>query len=420
MKPAVAIGVYEAAWRAASPFLARAPRLSKGFSQRLLNPPPAKADLWIQAASVGEAYLAIRLLKALRPRNNTRVLVTTGTDQGLEVLTSALSSPAACADKVTVSCGYFPFDRPSLMDWAIVSIGPKLLVLMETEIWPGLLRALKRHAVPSLILNGRLSEKSFKGYQWVKPILSRFPVDRILAVSKADVRRFSALFGKERVSLMHNMKFDEITPGDPTNPSCNFLDSVSHPFVVLGSIRQEEEASVTRLLLRLKEKLPTAIIALFPRHASRHGAWADILKSAGVDWAYRSSLSSISGKGTVILWDTFGELGEAYRHAEAVFVGGTLAPLGGQNFLEPLMAGVRPVIGPHWDHFKWVGETIFRQHLVRIANDWMEAANLLMRDIESHHHREVIRSNAISYLDDHRGGTATAARVVESMLESQS
>lgn len=411
-----AMAMYEGAWRIAEPLLKCAPRLSKGFRQRLLDPPPPPADLWIQAASVGEAYLAIRLIEALKPKKHTRVLITTGTDQGLAVLSSAIGSLSGASDRISVSCGYFPLDRPVIMEKAVACIRPKLVALMETEIWPGLLHALKKKGVPSLILNGRISPESVMGYRWLKSLWPELAVDRILAMSKDDALRFSMIFGKDRVGRMHNMKFDEMKPIDSDRWDTAFFSTLPAPFIVLGSIRKAEETAVARLLARLHERLPHAVIGLFPRHADRRIPWAGTLSRMKVHWHYRSALTAAPAPGTVLLWDTFGELRHAYAHADAVFVGGTLAPLGGQNFLEPLMAGVRPVIGPHWGHFKWVGDGLFSENLVRSTWDWRAAADMLIQDIKIGENRDAIRAKALSFLKKRQGGTRTAARCVESFL----
>ena len=416
MKTAVVMGIYEAAWRIARPFLKKSPRLKKGYRSRCLDTPLPPADLWIQAASVGEAFLAVRLIKALRPQKPTRVLVTTNTDQGLEVLTAQIPLVSSASAQILPTCGYFPFDRPSFMEKAVAHIRPKLVIFMETEIWPGLLYALKRNGITRCIINGRLTPKSYNRYRWFARLLPALCINRVLAVSVEDGQRFSALFGQKSVRLMHNMKFDEISIPGELLPAMGFLQSIRGPLIVLGSIRKEEEECVSRMICRLKEKAPTAIIAIFPRHVSRYAAWAHTIQRLKLDWAHRSALSSFPVEGQVILWDTFGELRHAYEHADAVFIGGTLAPLGGQNFLEPLMAGVRPVIGPYWNHFKWVGERLFLENLVLPANNWKEAADLLIREIETGEDRNEIRAKSFAYLNHQRGGTAFAARFVERYL----
>jgi 3-deoxy-D-manno-octulosonic-acid transferase len=130
----------------------------------------------------------------------------------------------------------------------------------------------------------------------------------------------------------------------------------------------------------------------------------------------RSAAKPTIAGGTVVLWDTFGELSLAYQSAAAAFVGGSLAPLGGQNFLEPLVCGIRPVIGPSWENFTWVGPEIIRPGLVRIAADWQAAADLLVQDLQSPLARETVQKTALAYIRERQGGTALVCRAINEML----
>ena len=122
--------------------------------------------------------------------------------------------------------------------------------------------------------------------------------------------------------------------------------------------------------------------------------------------------------GTVILWDTFGELPFAYGLSKAAFVGGSLVPLGGQNFLEALTSGVLPIIGPYWENFAWVGSNIVSQGLIRIASDWQEVADLLGEDLKKTPSHGKVRARALNYIKSRQGGTAHACRVIEEYLNS--
>jgi len=381
------LGIYEALWRPAAKILKHNRRLADGYAQRTLQSPlPAPADLWIQAASVGESYLAWELLKHLQPPHPIRVLLTTNTVQGRLILEKVVANCAGNSSKVSARVGYFPFDRPSWMHRVVESVRPRLAVLLETELWPGHLYALKRFGSRVLIVNGRMSTASLRGYRLWAPLWSRLAPDRILAVSSTDAQRFAAVFPRSRVEVVSNIKFDRLqfdSDQDGTaNPVAELFDDRT-PVVVLGSIRQEEEPSIQRLLLALHARHPECIICLFPRHQPRQSAWVEFLRRNGLSWTLRSKIEESVPAGGVIVWDTFGELAHAYRIARAAFVGGSLAPLGGQNFLEPLVSGLRPVIGPWWESFHWVGTEIVESGLVRVARNWQEAADCLSRDVES-------------------------------------
>lgn len=452
----LAFMLYKLGWRAALPLLKRNPRLKEGYAQRIFDSPPqGPADIWIQAASAGEAYLADTLVHEIAKMDSARhsnILVTTNTRQGMDILlqtkagiekSRAQTKPAA-QTTISLELAFFPFDQPAIMDSAVRHVAPKVMVLLETEIWPGLLSALRRHKRRVVIVNGRMTEKSLKGYEMMPGLWPELSPDRVLAVSRADADRFARLFGKKRVDVMANIKFDRVRinpepAGAETDTEAEAgagtlgLPAES-PFVVLGSIRQEEEADVGRMIRALLHRRPELVIGLFPRHMHRLPAWQQHLSRmeapgpanrAGqkgisqkrLNWTFRSRMTEAPVlPGSLVLWDCFGELAAGYAHADAVFVGGSLAPLGGQNFLEPLMHGRVPVIGPSWENFAWVGPEVFSRGLVRRVENWQSAAAELIRQIEAAPPRNEIKRAAAAYIAAHQGGTRQACQRIAELL----
>jgi len=188
------------------------------------------------------------------------------------------------------------------------------------------------------------------------------------------------------------------------------------PLIVLGSVRREEENAVHQMTAHLLAHNPDLVIGLFPRHMHRIQSWRARFASAGIPCQLRSQTTSSARPGSVLLWDVFGELPQAYAVARAAFVGGSLAPLGGQNFLEPLTCGLIPTIGPSWETFDWVGEDLFTQGLVRVAGDWRGAADALLDLIANPLSRENVLNALETYLRDRRGGTAMSIAVIEAFL----
>jgi 3-deoxy-D-manno-octulosonic-acid transferase len=176
---------------------------------------------------------------------------------------------------------------------------------------------------------------------------------------------------------------------------------------------------VLKIISEIHHRQPDTVIGLFPRHLHRIDHWQRLLQSRGILWRLRSDIKTQLPKGSVILWDVFGELGLAYSQASAAFVGGSLAPLGGQNFLEPLICGVTPVIGPFWDNFKWVGKEIIDVGIVHQAMSWKEVAEILIAAIMNPQPREEVRLRAKAYIKDRQGGTDTACRVIEAYLKPE-
>ena len=147
--------------------------------------------------------------------------------------------------------------------------------------------------------------------------------------------------------------------------------------------------------------------------------WQKILRQTETGYILRSETKRRVSAGNVILWDTFGELLPAYRLATSAFVGGSLAPLGGQNFLEALVSGVIPIIGPWWGNFAWVGQEIIECGLLRVAGDWKQVADLLLKDLAGPPSRKEVIHAALQFIEARRGGTAKACRRIVACLENK-
>jgi 3-deoxy-D-manno-octulosonic-acid transferase len=422
------MAAYRVAWLAALPFLSRHRRLRKGFRERLAPQGWAGtrgwADIWVQAASGGEAYLAWELMRRLPDSPAASVLATTNTVQGMEILEQAQAWREEHRPGPATECAWFPFDTPGAMQRALYMTLPKVVVLLETELWPGLLATCAREDVPVLVVNGRMTSKSLAGYLTLGGFFKAVAPREVLAVSETDALRFGALFGHERVSVMPNMKFDRLPDEGPdavAPAESNPLEQVvgaNTSFCVLGSVRAEEERDVLRMLTRLQEERPKTTLGLFPRHLERVAEWERLLRRAGLAMARRSKLTEPAPAGSVILWDTFGELGAAYGLARAAFVGGSLRPLGGQNFLEPLTHGLVPCIGPYWSNFAWVGRDIVDQGLVREAAGPDDAVEQLLLLLKRPQARETVAERAKQFFDERRGGTDMAVQRIMPYVRS--
>jgi len=414
-----ALTIYGWLWRAATPLLCRNNRLKEGLPQRLGKPfPEGPFDIWIQAASAGESYLATMILDHLGSHFPYSILVTTNTRQGKDIIEGHIDHRPDLSEGSRRTSAYFPFDQPSLMAAAVRAIRPGLMILLETEIWPGLMKALKTAGIPVIILNARMRASSLRHYRLWPGIWKALAPDRILAVSEEDADRYACLYGTECVAVMPNMKFDRIS-ADLAATSANPINDLipkGVPMVVLGSIRREEEDAVLQMIRYLLDHNHAYVIGLFPRHMHRVTSWKSRLEGAGIVCRLRSRTLSPAAPGSVLLWDVFGELAHAYAVASAAFVGGTLAPLGGQNFLEPLTCGIIPTIGPSWETFEWVGKDLFSKGLVRVADDWRNAAETLLEQTTSPPPRDAVKNDLEDYLREHRGGTAMATGAIRAFL----
>ena len=414
---------YNLAWLVVFPFLKRKPRIALGWRQRLVkDAQPGPYDIWIQAASGGEARLTTTILAQLASSppsgEKLRVLATSGTRQGIDTLSKALAEHKTT--ELDVNIAYFPFDAPYLMQRAFTLFCPKIAVIIETELWPGFLITAKKHRVPVLLVNGRISEKSFRSYKHWPEFFEKYGPKKILAISSADQNRFAQLVGPERVEKMNNIKFDkvEIKGSTSGNAAISALLPSTSPFVILGSVRQEEEEKILTVIQHLLKNQKNIIIGLFPKHRERTSQWQDILERENIPHVKRSTASHPVQPGAVLLWDIFGELAQAYSHAKATFVGGSLVNLGGQNFLEPLIYGLKPIIGPHWKDFSWVGQEIITLGLIREVADEYQLADLLIKDIKSHESKDIVLQQVEQFFAPRRGGTSQTCQCIKDTLQN--
>lgn len=367
-------------------------------------------DLWIQAASGGESMLTAMILEnlatSLPKKKKWRVLATSGTKQGIDSLMKGRQNmPFDSTFDITVA--YFPFDAPYLMEKAFRCFAPKLAIILETELWPAFLIQAKRDNVPVLLVNGRMSVKSFASYKYFSKFFHKYGPEKVLAISPTDAQRFARIVGPEKVSLINNIKFDRIEPARdmPENNPIALLLPKNSPFLLLGSIRKEEEHKILQAIVHLLATRPKSTIGLFPKHIERADHWLQLLERENIFAVKRSDIDACQSPGSVIVWDVFGELAGAYALADAAFVGGSLENLGGQNFLEPLVFGRKPIIGPYWKNFAWVGREIIECGLVQEVADEKELVTCLLKAIDIDHSKDAVIKEVQAFFAPRKGGT---------------
>ncbi|CCO23934.1 3-deoxy-D-manno-octulosonic acid transferase [Maridesulfovibrio hydrothermalis] len=412
--------LYNLGWKAAIPFLKKNERLREGFDRRTLKHSlPPQSDVWIQAASAGESKIVTRIMDTISLDMPTKFLLTTNTSQGLSELERTAYRLSPNTRNVSAAATYFPFDSPDLALKALNAVKPRLVVLIETEIWPGFLSACKDLGIKVIIINARMTTKSLAGYMAVPSFFKSIAPEEILAISDDDATRFKTLFEIDKISTMPNVKFDGTGTAAAVPYTANPLSSIFRPktpFIILGSIRKEEESQVLKLAAGLKKERPKTVIGLFPRHMHRIEAWKKMLDDAGLPWVLRSEIKTNAPFGYVILWDVFGEMLSAFSLARAAFIGGSLAPVGGQNFLEPLSYGITPVIGPYWSNFTWVGKEIFEKKLARQEKDWKSVLKALLDVSKRAFKPEKVKKDFEKYLENMRGGTEAACDAIKRNL----
>lgn len=420
----LALALYNLAWIVLLPFLKRSSRISLGWPQRTLkHNPSGPFDLWIQAASGGESLLTNMVLEELvehLPNSRKyRVLVTSGTKQGIDSLEKGRTQ-LENSQNFDIEIAYFPFDAPGLMAKAFKMYAPQLAVIVETELWPGFLYHARQTKTPVLLINGRMSEKSHATYKYFSRFFTKYGPKNVWAISPLDGQRFAEVVGPGRVSSMDNIKFDRITPNVPQateNPIVALLPPTV-PFVLLGSIRKEEEEKISQTIVQLLEKKPNITIGLFPKHIERADHWLTTLEELNVTCCKRSKISTTQAAGSVIVWDVFGELAGAYGLAKTTFVGGSLENLGGQNFLEPLVFGIKPIIGPYWKNFAWVSREIVDCGLVHEISTTEQLTMKLLEEISLDESRDRVINEVQNYFSPRKGGTRFISLQILKQLNS--
>jgi 3-deoxy-D-manno-octulosonic-acid transferase len=301
---------------------------------------PSGPVVWVHGASVGEMLAAVPLIERLCAQAFA-VLVTSGT-----VTSAALAEQRLPEGAIHQ---FIPLDAPRFVQRFLDHWRPGLALFVESDLWPNLILASAERRIPMIVINGRLSERSFTRWRRVPGVigalLSRF--DLCLTQSAGDAERYAQL-GATRVASTGNLKLD--VPAPPVDDAVlRRLQEIigNRPVIAAASTHPGEEAAIIAAHRRLRAKFPNLLTVIAPRHPSRGESIAEIAKTSGLATALRSRRAQPMPDIGVYIADTLGELGLVYRLASIVFMGGSLVTHGGQNPIEPIRLGAAVVHGPH-------------------------------------------------------------------------
>jgi 3-deoxy-D-manno-octulosonic-acid transferase len=335
--------------------------------------------IWLHAVSVGEVLAVSRLVGELdRTFPDFEVLISTTTRTGQDLARDRIG-----AERVF----YCPLDLPWAVRAYLKALQPRLLVLAETEFWPNLLSGCFRRGIPVVVVNARVSDRSWPRYLRLKVLWRRFlsRIACVLAQSETDAERLKAIgCAPERVVVAGNLKFDvrAVREAEATR----ILKVAAHGLrlVVAGSTLEGEEAALLEAWPKLLAADPELAMVLAPRHPERFASVAALLNQSGVSWVRRSECSSTNESepepiraGQIVLLDTIGELASVYSLAAVAFVGGSVVAAGGHNPLEPAQFGIPVVMGPHYVNFRAITEDLLAHDALRIATREELAAALI-------------------------------------------
>ncbi|MGI9065906.1 MAG: 3-deoxy-D-manno-octulosonic acid transferase [Pyrinomonadaceae bacterium] len=402
-----------------------------GFRERLGQLSPIENNgrpvIWIHCVSVGETQAARPLVQGLQQRfPNYSIVISTITLTGQNLARKIFKHDV---EKVF----YFPFDWRQVARKTIKAINPAMVLLLETELWPGFLRECKAQQIPVAIVNGRLSERSFRRYRWIESFMARVLSGISLAImqTESDALRLGRLgMDADKTLVSGNMKFDAGTAPVNDSLSAEFrerfkLTDDAH-LILAASTHAPEEVIIINTLRQLisrSESKPRLMIA--PRHPERFSEVADLLRASGLRWTRRTAGKDPSdAHAEVVLLDSIGELQSAYSLASIVFVGGSIAKTGGHNILEPAAVGAVVITGPHTYNFQLVVETfvdagaIIQIHPMSDSAAIIELGNLISELLADPVRRQQLGARARSLVAQNRGATDRTIDLLSSILSN--
>lgn len=392
--------------------------------------PDGQSIIWFHSCSVGETLSLQPLVSILRQRlPKVRFVFSTITKTGQEVAVKQFGIE---------NTFYFPIDFSFVIRRVFQRLQPKLIVIIDTEIWPNLIHQASRSNIPVIMANGRISPASFRYYRWARPALRKVfkNYELLMMQSAEDAARITQIGApEEKVSIPGNLKFDRDLIRKDDERSLwhdlkdNFgLGQTNDLLIVAGSTHPGEEQILLEALrnIRSTPNLEHTRLLLAPRHPERFNEVEDLAAQAGFPVRRRSQRMNLNQDTPILLLDTLGELAEVYHFATLVFVGGTMVQHGGHSILEPAASSKPIVIGPSMSNFQSICNE-FRAHeavwqiTAGEGNPDLQKKQLLevmLRLLQNPEEREALGNAAFSILEKNRGAAQRISDRITSVFEA--
>ncbi len=367
----------------------------------MLQTPTAQKDcIWVHACSVGEVGSVAPLIRQLIDRGfviHLTVVTVTGFAHAKRLL----------GEHISIS--YLPWDLPTAFSRFVRILRPALLLLVETEFWPGMLAACHKASVPIVGINTRISDRSFPRYQASRFLWKRFlkPVSLFLAQSKTDAERLTVMgIDAEKIDIAGNLKYAVTAPDvDASTLRAEIEPDGSRPILLIASSHEGEEKEILDMWPTWHASCPNLLTVIVPRHPQRFEQVAETIRNRGLKLARWSELQGNSPTDTdtdVILIDAMGVLGKLYTIADAVVIAGSLTNIGGHNPLEAAICGRGVVTGPHIQNFRGIMCEMQREHGAIVANHHRELEEVIERLLTHPDELKELNASAALFIRDRK------------------
>ena len=380
-------------------------------------------SIWIHAVSVGEVLTARALLPQLRERYpRLKLFLSTTTMTGQQIARNSLQY----VDEVF----YLPFDLGFVVNRTLRLVKPRMFIMMETEIWPNLLRACRRTGVRTVLVNGRISARSYSRYRLARPFFRRVlaNIDRFCMQSEESARRIVDIGADpDRVVVTGSLKFDSLDLPGASTPDRGrnrvlryFRVSPDRPVIIAASTLKGEEEPVFEAFQRIRARVPEVLLIIAPRKPERFAEVEQQARRGGWRTARRSELPVDSEpRQDVVVLDTIGELAQLYQIATAVFVGGSLVDQGGHNILEPAVFGKPIVFGPYMQNFAEIARAFLENDAAIQVRSGRELEHALLALLNDPVRRARLGAAARALVEANRGARGKTMTAIARTLPPQ-
>ncbi len=372
-----------------------------------------KPNIWFHAVSVGEVLAIVALVDKIRAEHPSRqIVISTVTKTGYTIAQKRFKK-----EDIVI---YAPLDLGWSVGQFIKAVKPEIFVVAETELWPNILNALAKIDVPIVMVNGRISDKSFYRYRrfsfLFQGVLRRFRGFCMQSAKDAD--RIIELGGLPKtVAVVGSMKFDDVIFGEPVTKEQLGLPCDALVWVA-GSTHPGEEKIVLDVFKKLKAKFNSLELIIAPRHIERAEEVCSIVAQGGNTARRFSSPRSGPARGEVTVVDTIGNLKSLYRLAEVVFVGKSLLGNGGQNIIEPAFFGKPVIVGPNMQNFAEITDVFLAARAIVQIQEAGELEDAVYRLLSSAEARQALGERALMTIQKNQGATARTQKVLSQVLNT--